>query len=260
MRRGVEEFTHQPSILPFRREPRSSSAKSRTDLKAPSAHPLLLRPQPLRVTTAKACRPLVQHATTEQRDSPAPWSYDMLSGSGTNACHAAATCSPNAPCAAPKTLSPRRNGQPSGMGELSAMRPASSLPSTNGRGGWCWYLPCACRICMHAYVRGQRLGAGRQRAQTETDVEVVEPCAVDVDEDLVGADRGLGRVLRDRDLRGVGVVGHHERAHFDCSWCMGAPRGDVGERGAQQQGDLICASSSRVAFAILVSGRDVGLL
>lgn len=68
---------------------------------------------------------------------------------------------------------------------------------------------------MHAYARGgQQWGAGRQRAQT--DVEVVEPCAVDVDEDLVGADRGLGRVLRDWDLRGVGVVGHHERAHFDC--------------------------------------------
>ena len=71
----------------------------------------------------------------------------MLSGSDTRACQFTATFSANAPCAAPNTLSPGLNGHPSGIGESAAIRPASSLPSTNGRGGWSWYLPWDCRIC-----------------------------------------------------------------------------------------------------------------
>lgn len=141
----------------------------------------------------------------------------MLSGSETRDCQSTATRSANAPCAAPNTLSPGRKGHPSGIGEPSAMHPASSLPSTNGRGGWFWYLPWDCRIYEPTGMGRTRLEMRRvtKRTREDTHVEIVEACAVDVDEHLAAADLGCRGVLGDRDLGGVGVVGHYKRAHLD---------------------------------------------
>ena len=48
-------------------------------------------------------------------------------------------------------------------------------------------------------------------------VEVVQTCAVDVNEDLSrGQFRGRG-VLGESDLGGVSVVGHYKRAHGRCA-------------------------------------------
>ena len=54
-----------------------------------------------------------------------------------------------------------------------------------------------------------------KRTREDTHVEIVEACAVDVDEHLAAADLGCRGVLGDRDLGGVGVVGHYKRAHLD---------------------------------------------
>ena len=48
---------------------------------------------------------------------------------------------------------------------------------------------------------------------SRTHVEVVEPCAVDVDEDLSGARLRLRSILSDGDLGRVCVVGYHESTH-----------------------------------------------
>ena len=65
---------------------------------------------------------------------------------------------------------------------------------------------------------------------SRTHVEVVQTCAVDLDEDLSGADLGLGCVLGDGDLGGVGVLGDHKRAHLGCSIQSVGPAGWVGCR------------------------------